>query len=384
MAEVNMNAKIYKTDDGNYFLDIKDTGDGKEKYDAGEDILLTDNEAKILKQLESDGSDIIGHELGEILDSISDKVDGKNVDSLEALKNIYKALEQIKKEIAELANKKSAATDPTEQGKIQKQIELLNDRMDALKKEAKETLGNAELSQPGEKWQKKYNAIADKLGLDQPFDEKSSDSGDKKAASSTNSGTQGKGATGQKGMSGAQQPGGLSYGWSSGGDKFNMDAYLKSCYMDQSIVDGFDSVNKNKAQQQKMMMLFFYFATMAMSGDLGAMYRFMQFITYIISKQKARLNVQMGAKIIELENSTRAALQALFDQPTPDGSDQTASYEFTKVLENTKATQSSVATSQKLIAQMMEEMAQVVETLTGATKAALDANGRILQRLTRG
>ena len=85
-----------------------------------------------------------------------------------------------------------------------------------------------------------------------------------------------------------------------------------------------------------------------------------------------------------MENASRKALRELLDTPTPDGNDDGASYEFTKVMQTTKQKQSEIATSQKLIAQMMEEMAQVVETLTGATKAALDANGRILQRLTRG
>jgi len=208
----------------------------------------------------------------------------------------------------------------------------------------------------------------------------SSSSGGAKAAYNPNAQQQG-----PKAGAWGPQPG-FQMGWSTGGPGggFNFNAYANSIYTDSAILDGFDQVNKNQANQKKMMMLFFYFAKQAMSGDMGAMYRFMQFITYIISKDKAMQNIHMASKLIEMENSSRAALEELLKQPTPDGQDQGASFEFTKVMERTKAHQSSIAMSQKLIAQMMEEMAQVVESLTGSTKAALDANGRILQRLTRG
>ena len=56
--------------------------------------------------------------------------------------------------------------------------------------------------------------------------------------------------------------------------------------------------------------------------------------------------------------------------------------EFTKMLQKTKSESDSIATSQKLIAQMMEEMAQAVEALTGTAKGLLDAAGRVLKTVS--
>jgi len=63
---------------------------------------------------------------------------------------------------------------------------------------------------------------------------------------------------------------------------------------------------------------FHYLANLAMSGDMTAIYEFMQFITRIISEAKAKQNVEMASKLIELEESSRNALQELLDTPTPD------------------------------------------------------------------
>jgi len=54
-----------------------------------------------------------------------------------------------------------------------------------------------------------------------------------------------------------------------------------------------------------------------------------------------------------------------------------------KVMTEVKSETDAIATSQKLIAQMMEEFAQIVETLTNTTKGALDAQGRVLRNISR-
>ena len=71
---------------------------------------------------------------------------------------------------------------------------------------------------------------------------------------------------------------------------------------------------------------FHYLANLAMSGDMKAIYEFMQFITRIISEQKALQNIEMASKLIELEESSRNALQELLDTPTPDEEEQKPDY----------------------------------------------------------
>ena len=63
--------------------------------------------------------------------------------------------------------------------------------------------------------------------------------------------------------------------------------------------------------------------------------------------------------------------------------EESSSTGLAESMELVKSAHESIATSQKLIAQMMEEMAEVVESLTSATKSALDANGRILRTVSR-
>ena len=71
---------------------------------------------------------------------------------------------------------------------------------------------------------------------------------------------------------------------------------------------------------------FHYLANLAMSGDMKAMYEFMQFITRIISEQKALQNVEMASKLEDLEESSRNALQELLDAPTPDEEEKKPDY----------------------------------------------------------
>lgn len=56
---------------------------------------------------------------------------------------------------------------------------------------------------------------------------------------------------------------------------------------------------------------------------------------------------------------------------------------FGEIMEAVKAQTSAIATSEKLIAQMMEEFAEVVETLTNTTKSALETYGRITRTVSR-
>jgi hypothetical protein len=163
---------------------------------------------------------------------------------------------------------------------------------------------------------------------------------------------------------------------------FTTDAYMQSMMMEDNILSSFDSVLQSQNKGKNLMMLFFYFARMAESGDLGAMYQFMKFLTYIISKDKSKQQIDMGKKLIELQDLSRQWTDKLLGMST-DSTDANASNEFMKVMTQVKSETDAIATSQKLISQMMEEFAQIVETLTNATKGALEANGRVQRTVSQ-
>jgi len=157
-------------------------------------------------------------------------------------------------------------------------------------------------------------------------------------------------------------------------------AYLSAMNIEGDIREGMDDINKNQNRGKELMRLFFYFSRMAQSGDMGAMYQFMKFLTYIISKDKAKQQIDMGKKLIQLQDLSRKWTSKLMNL---DSSDPDASGEMMKQMTLVKSETDAIATSQKLISQMMEEFAQVVESLTNSTKAALDAYGRILRTVSQ-
>lgn len=167
-----------------------------------------------------------------------------------------------------------------------------------------------------------------------------------------------------------------------GGAKgFTTDAFMKSSMMEDNILSSFDSVLQSQSKGKQLMMLFFYFARMAESGDLGAMYQFMKFLTFIISKDKAKQQIDMGKKLVELQDLSRQWTDKLLNTST-NASDPNSSNDFMKVMTQVKSETDAIATSQKLISQMMEEFAQVVETLTNVTKSALEAQGRVMRAVS--
>lgn len=162
---------------------------------------------------------------------------------------------------------------------------------------------------------------------------------------------------------------------------FNPASLMQMDLFNDAKFAAFDQLGKSQKQQQ-MMLLYFYFARMAMSGDMGAMYQFMMFLTTIISKDKAMQNLSMGNKLIELQDRSRIATEEIL-KISVDNDDPASMNKMQQALTKNKTEEGAIATSQKLISQMMEEMAQVVETLTNATKGALEAHGRILRSVSR-
>lgn len=166
------------------------------------------------------------------------------------------------------------------------------------------------------------------------------------------------------------------------GQPFDVAALMQSDMFRQANLNSLDQLGKTQMEQKKMMMLFMYFAMQAMSGDIGAMTAFMQFITTVILKDKSMQNVNMANKLIELEDASRKATDQLLNTASYDPNNQQVGADFQKVMERTKADQGSIATSQKLIAQMMEEFAQVSEFLNNLQKSLLDVRGRLLSRVS--
>lgn len=177
-----------------------------------------------------------------------------------------------------------------------------------------------------------------------------------------------------------QYPGAGKAAGAPGGNVFDLNKVLQSSMFQTMNLNSMDTLGKSQMDQKKMMMLFMYFAMQAMSGDIGAMTAFMQFITTIITKDKAMQNVNMANKLIELEDASRKATNELLETPSYDPNNQQVGADFSKTMEKVKADQGSIATSQKLIAQMMEEFAQVSEFLNNLQKSLLDVRGRILSR----
>ncbi|PIR18196.1 MAG: hypothetical protein COV46_00855 [Deltaproteobacteria bacterium CG11_big_fil_rev_8_21_14_0_20_49_13] len=148
---------------------------------------------------------------------------------------------------------------------------------------------------------------------------------------------------------------------------------------DSGLLDLYD-IQSEQQKRQHMMTLFFYYARMAMSGDIGAMYQFMRFIGYVIARDKALQNVWMGTKLIELQETSRKATEKLLNFKVGESAAEQA--EWQKELQKIKSEEGIVATSQKLISQMMEEFTQIVETLTNVQKSLLDVAGKVMSNLS--
>lgn len=164
--------------------------------------------------------------------------------------------------------------------------------------------------------------------------------------------------------------------------EFTPSSYAAGLYVDSTISDGIGQLGKSRSEGQKLMLLFMYFARMAMSGDLGAMYQLIQFINYIIAKDKARQNIQISSKLIQLQDLSRKATETLMSTPTEGKSDKEIN-EFTKALHKAKSQESTISTSQKLLADMLQEFAHVTEAMTNSSKFLLDAWGRVMRTATR-
>ncbi|MDO8526333.1 MAG: hypothetical protein Q7T03_01440 [Deltaproteobacteria bacterium] len=164
----------------------------------------------------------------------------------------------------------------------------------------------------------------------------------------------------------------------SGLQPMSSAAYARALDADGFVSAGMDDISKSRQEGQRLMRLFMYYAKMAESGDLGAMYQFIKFITYIISKDKAKQNIQISTKLIQLQDMSRKATDALMKAKS-DGNSNKEMNDFTKALQQARSDEGTISTSQKLLADILQEFAHVVEALVNVTKNMLDAWGRVLR-----
>ena len=162
------------------------------------------------------------------------------------------------------------------------------------------------------------------------------------------------------------------------GPQFSSDAYMKSLSLDNAVLQSYDEIQANSKRGRELVMLFAYYAQRAASGDMGAMFQFQKFLTYIISKDKAKQQIDLGKKLVALQDDSRRATNKLLNAKF-DPNDPNASFEQSKLLTEVKAETDAIATSQKLISQSMEEMGVIVETLASLEKSALESWKRISQ-----
>jgi len=157
-----------------------------------------------------------------------------------------------------------------------------------------------------------------------------------------------------------------------GGDASSLDpmSMMKASIADDNLLSLVDMSGEAKKRQQ-MMLLFFHYARMAMSGDLYAMYQFMRFLSYVIGRDKALQNVAIGTKLIELQEVSRRAQEALTGLKV--GEDSQSQADFQAKLQQIRGEENMVATSQKLLTQMMEEYTGIKSSLDDVTKSMLDS-----------
>jgi hypothetical protein len=343
--------------------------------------------------------------------------------------DLAEAEAKLLREMAPLEEQLKAATSAAKKAAIQKKIEKVNKKLIPVQhmlKKAKAALKDARSKAATAKqtYETKFNSLNDDdkaawaaskeslANLKSAIQAASTALKHNPAGSGSGSGLSGHGAKAAQG-NGAGKPGasgdgddggdfdmsdltggkkGKGASWGDGafggspkatgfGTPMDMNSLMMGNWMQNAALDGMDSMNKSESEGKKMMLLFFMLARMAMTGDLGAMYQFLRFIGHIINRDKAMQNVQLARKLIELQDVSRKLTSMLVNTPAHDPNDQGVQAEYMKLQQKIQAEQGVIATSQKLIAQMLEEFTQVSEMMTGMQKSLLDARGRQMQML---
>lgn len=166
------------------------------------------------------------------------------------------------------------------------------------------------------------------------------------------------------------------------GSAFPSDAFIQSQVLDDFAQTSFDEVLKNQRQGQHLAMAIHRAMARAQTGDLGEMYQFCRLLTHIVARDKGKQLTDYGMKVLQLQDEHRKWTNKLLGHEF-NANDPNANTEFTKLMTQVKAETDSIATSQKLLAQTMEETTVVIETMTGVMTSARDAWARVMRRETQ-
>ncbi len=159
------------------------------------------------------------------------------------------------------------------------------------------------------------------------------------------------------------------------------DALLALTWKSDTITDWEDDVVENKKKGDELIRLFYYYARLAASGDMGAIYQFLKFITYIISKDKAKQTIELGKKLIVMQEWSRTWTNKLLDVET-DPNNASSSSELMKTMTLVKSETDAIASSMKLLSQTMESFSTDIETMTNVAKNAAEAHARIMRKVS--
>ena len=177
----------------------------------------------------------------------------------------------------------------------------------------------------------------------------------------------------------------LPPGWGSETSdiRFPSDAFIKTMHLDNLTQDAFGDALQNSNRGREMMLLFHYLAQRAASGDIGAMYEFMKFVGYIISKDKAKELIQDATQMMKMQEQEREANKMIYDFNV-DPNDPASSMEYSKRMIFVKQETDSINTNMKLLGQKMEVVGQTVEVITNMVQNLLEVKGRVERKSSGG
>ena len=170
----------------------------------------------------------------------------------------------------------------------------------------------------------------------------------------------------------------------TGGPQLPTDAFIRSMQFDDFVSQSFQDVLNNQKKSREMQIMFAYYSQKAASGDIGQLYQFMKFLTYMITKAEALKAIRLGETVTYMTHQSNKIQEHYLnnklknvDHESPD-----ASYLQTKYLTEMKSQTDAIATSQRLLAQSIEETTVVAEAWNSSTKVALDAYRNVMRRIT--
>lgn len=186
-----------------------------------------------------------------------------------------------------------------------------------------------------------------------------------------------KAAGGGSGAEGEGWPFGMTPGAMNFRAAIDPNAFYQSGVLEDMRLAALDSAHESELMTNKILMLMHYFAQRAMSGIEG-MFEFMRFIGMIITKDNARQTVDLAGKQIELQQRKREKLNEMLSIDSKTDPDA-----FTKALETNRQETSAIDTDMKMIAQMQEDFAQVIEATIGMETNLLQSVGRVNRMVTQ-